>query len=73
VTQLRRQLLNLIVRVITDGASAGSVRDDVPPEELALFTLHALDAAGDLASDAARTTLLDQLVWPALAVQSGRR
>jgi AcrR family transcriptional regulator len=73
VTQLRRQLLDLIVRVITDGASAGSVRDDVPPEELALFTLHALDAAGDLASDAARTTLLDQLVWPALAVQSGRR
>jgi AcrR family transcriptional regulator len=70
VTQLRRQLLDLITRVITDAASAGSVRDDLAPEELASFSVHALDAAADLASDAARTRLLDQLVWPALAGRS---
>jgi hypothetical protein len=73
VTQLRHQLLDLITRVIADAASAGSVRDDLPPNELALFAVHALDTAGDLASVAARTRLLDQLVWPALAASSVRR
>jgi AcrR family transcriptional regulator len=72
VAHLRRQLLDLIARLIADAAKSGSVRDDVPPSELALFTLHALDAAGDLRSQAAQTRLVDHLVWSALAVPSER-
>ena len=72
VAQLRRQLLDLIARLIADAAASGSVRDDVPPSELASFTIHALDAAGDLTSQAARTRLVDHLVWMALAVPSER-
>jgi AcrR family transcriptional regulator len=73
VAQLRRQLLDLIARLITDAAASGNVRDDVPPRELASFTIHALDAAGDLTSQAAQTRLVDHLVWTALAVPSERR
>jgi AcrR family transcriptional regulator len=72
VAHLRRQLLDLIARLIADAAKSGSVRDDVPPSELALFTLHALDAAGDLRSKAAQIRLVDHLVWSALAVPSER-
>jgi Transcriptional regulator SbtR-like, C-terminal domain len=72
VAQLRRQLLDLIARLIADAAASGSVRDDVPPSELASFTIHALDAAGDLTSQAAQARLVDHLVWTALAVPSER-
>jgi hypothetical protein len=72
VASLRRQLLDLIAGLIADAAVSGHVRDDVPPSELAVFTIHALDAAGDLASQAAQTRLVDHLVWPALAVPSER-
>ena len=72
VAQLRRQLLDLIARLIADAAASGSVRDDVPPRELASFTIHALDAAGDLTSQTAQTRLVDHLVWMALAVPSER-
>jgi hypothetical protein len=65
--QLRRQLLDLIARLIADAAANGNVRDDVPPSELASFAIHALDAAGDLTSQAAQTRLVDHRVWKALA------
>jgi AcrR family transcriptional regulator len=71
VAHLRSQLLDLITRLIADAAASGSVRGDVPPSELASFTLHALDAARELTSQAAQTRL-DHLVWSALAVPSER-
>jgi hypothetical protein len=63
VAELRRHLLGLITRLIADAAASGHVRDDVPPSELASFTIHALDAAVDLTSQAAQTRLVDHLVW----------
>lgn len=39
--------------LLAEGAAAGELRDDVPPDELAEFTLSALSAAGSLPSDAA--------------------
>ncbi len=72
VAELRRQLLELIARLIAESAASGSVRDDVPASELASFTIHALDAAGDLTSQAAQTRLVDHLVLKALATPSER-
>jgi AcrR family transcriptional regulator len=72
VVELRRQLLDLIARLMADAAVNGHVRDDVPPSELASFAIHALDAAGDLTSQPAQTRLVDHLVWTALATPSGR-
>ena len=49
-----QQRLNHLIRdLLADGARDGEVRDDVPPEELAGYCLHALGAAGDLPSEAA--------------------
>jgi AcrR family transcriptional regulator len=73
VVRLQRQLLELIARLIADAAATGSVRDDVPFDELALFAVHALDAARDLASQAALARLVDHLVFAALATPSERR
>jgi AcrR family transcriptional regulator len=47
------QLTDLVQGLIEDAADAGSVRDDIPPRELASFCLHALAAAGALTSKAA--------------------
>jgi AcrR family transcriptional regulator len=49
----RRQLTGLIRDLVTEGAAAGDVRDDVAPDELARYCLHALSAAGSLPSRAA--------------------
>ncbi|MEO7015085.1 MAG: TetR/AcrR family transcriptional regulator [Leifsonia sp.] len=47
----RRQLHELIWEVIGAAAQAGTVRDDIAPEELAIYCLHALDAASSLTSE----------------------
>ncbi len=48
------QLLRLMVRSLVAAAAAtGAVRDDVPPDELARYCVHALAAAVDLGSRAA--------------------
>ncbi len=39
--------------LLTEAAAAGAVRDDVAPDELASFCLHALGAASALRSKAA--------------------
>jgi hypothetical protein len=39
--------------LLADGLAVGIVRDDVPIDELAAYCLHALGAAGDLASESA--------------------
>jgi AcrR family transcriptional regulator len=47
------QLRHLIRGLLTEGAEAGVLRDDVPPDELAGYCLHALAAARGLPSKAA--------------------
>jgi len=53
VARAHQQLTALITDLLADGAGAGRVRADVPPDELAGYCLHALSAAGDLPSPAA--------------------
>jgi AcrR family transcriptional regulator len=49
----RQRLHELIREAIADCARIGEVRDDVTSDELAHYCLHALAAAGSLASEAA--------------------
>jgi AcrR family transcriptional regulator len=48
-----RQLGNLITDLIREGAHSGQLRNDVAPDELASYCLHALTAASSLPSKAA--------------------
>ena len=49
-----RQHLHALVRdLIADGARARQIRDDVDPDALAAYCLHALSAAGGLPTEAA--------------------
>lgn len=58
VERAHEQLAGLIAGLIADGASAGQVRADVPPGELAAYCLHALGAASGLTSAAAVSRLV---------------
>lgn len=49
----QRQLLDLIAGLVADGTRAGIFRNDVSPQELAGYCLHALAGAGALGSRAA--------------------
>jgi AcrR family transcriptional regulator len=49
----RQDLVEMIRVLLAEGARAGDVRDDVAPDELASYCLHALAAAGGLPSAAA--------------------
>ena len=49
----QRQLCEMIRNLLTEAAQAGAVRDDVAPDELASYCLHALNAAHGLHSPAA--------------------
>jgi len=53
VTRAQHQLHAFITDLVAQGASAGEIRDDVAPDELASYCLHALTAAGSLTSEAA--------------------
>ena len=53
VPHARRQLQDMIRHLIADAAQAGEVRDDVSPDELAAYCLHALGGAAMLRSRAA--------------------
>jgi AcrR family transcriptional regulator len=53
VAQAQQQLHGMIRDLLTEGARTGDVRDDVAPDELASYCLHALTAAGSLRSSAA--------------------
>ncbi len=49
-----QQQLHVMIRdLLAEGARAGDLRDDVAPDELASYCLHALAAAGSLPSKAA--------------------
>lgn len=53
VADAQRQLRDLIRDLVVEGAHTGELRDDIPPEELASYCLHALSAAGALHSKSA--------------------
>ena len=53
VVRAERQLRGLVGELLVDAAAAGHVRDDVAPDELVGYTLHALSAASKLPSKAA--------------------
>jgi AcrR family transcriptional regulator len=53
VARARQQLRDFIRDLLTEGAETGDLRDDVAPDELASFCLHALGAASSLPSKAA--------------------
>jgi AcrR family transcriptional regulator len=53
VARAQQQLRAMIRDLLTEGAAAGDLRDDVSADELASYCLHALAAASDLPSKAA--------------------
>jgi AcrR family transcriptional regulator len=53
VARAQQQLTDLIRDLLTEAAETGDVRDDVVPQELASYCLHALTAASSLPSKAA--------------------
>jgi AcrR family transcriptional regulator len=53
VARARAQLREMIRDLVAEGAASGGLRDDVPPDELARYCLHALAGARDLPSRAA--------------------
>ncbi|MGW1024691.1 TetR/AcrR family transcriptional regulator [Streptomyces sp. NPDC002577] len=53
VGHAERHLHGFLRDLLAEGAEAGEVRDDVVPDELAAYCLHALAAAGGLRSEAA--------------------
>ncbi|HEX6447937.1 MAG TPA: TetR/AcrR family transcriptional regulator [Trebonia sp.] len=55
----RQQLTSLLTELLADAATAGEVRDDIPPHELAAYCLHALSAAADLPGEAAVRRLVE--------------
>ncbi|MCY0937497.1 hypothetical protein [Streptomyces sp. H34-S4] len=46
VTRAERHLTGMVEALVTEGAEAGDLRDDVRPAELAQSCFHALTAAG---------------------------
>jgi AcrR family transcriptional regulator len=63
LARARQHLVEMIRDLLAEGARAGDVRDDVAPDELASYCLHALTAAGSLPS----TTAVHRLVTVTLA------
>lgn len=53
VERAQRHLNDFIRDLLVEGAESGDLRDDVAPQELATFCLHALTAASSLPSKAA--------------------
>ena len=58
VHQARAALRDFLGDLLAEAARAGVVRDDVPTEELALYCIQALSAAGDVRSKAALRRLV---------------
>ncbi|ALV33074.1 TetR/AcrR family transcriptional regulator [Streptomyces sp. CdTB01] len=58
VVHAQQQLHGMIRDLLAEGTQTGDVRDDVSPDELATYCLHALTAAAALPSDAAADRLV---------------
>lgn len=50
ISDARRQVHKLIRELLSEVAETGNLRDDISPDELATYCLHALNAASDLSS-----------------------
>ena len=59
MARAHRHLSQLIEELLSEAAEAGALRDDVPPEELGGYCLHALSAASSLPSKAAVQRLVE--------------
>ncbi|MBX6751192.1 MAG: TetR/AcrR family transcriptional regulator [Micromonosporaceae bacterium] len=59
VRRAQAHLRDFVAGLITEAATAGEIRTDIPPAELAAYCLHALTAAGVLPSAAAVGRLVD--------------
>lgn len=59
VAHAQQQLHDMVRDLVAEGAQAGDFRDDVAPDELATYCLHALTASGALSSDAAVHRLVE--------------
>jgi len=55
----QRQLSGFLAGLLAEAAAAGEVRDDVAPDELAAYCLHALTAASTLPTEDAIRRLVD--------------
>ena len=53
VVHAQQQILDLIREMLAEVAQTGDLRDDVAPDELAIYCLHALTAASSLPDEAA--------------------
>jgi AcrR family transcriptional regulator len=53
VAQAQHKLRDMIRELLTEGGKTGHTRDDIPPDELASYCLHALTAASSMPSTAA--------------------
>jgi AcrR family transcriptional regulator len=62
VARAHQQLRDFIRDLLTQGAASGDVRDDVAPEELASYCLHAITAATSLSSKAAVRRLVSVIL-----------
>jgi AcrR family transcriptional regulator len=62
VARAQKQLRNFIRDLLTEGADAGEVRQDVAPDELASYCIHALTAASTVPSRAAVRRLVQVTV-----------
>ncbi|MDX3308178.1 TetR/AcrR family transcriptional regulator [Streptomyces sp. ME08-AFT2] len=58
VVRAQQQLHGMIRDLLAEGAQTGAFRDDVAPDELATYCLHALTAAAALPSEAAADRLV---------------
>jgi AcrR family transcriptional regulator len=58
VDEAQRELHDMITDLVKNAAASGAIRDDIPPQELAGYCIHALDAAGHAPSDTAVSRLL---------------
>ena len=67
VARAHQQLRDFVRDLLTEGTASGEVRDDVAPEELASYCLHAIAAARGLPSKAAVRRLVGVILaglWP---------
>jgi AcrR family transcriptional regulator len=62
VVRAQQQLRDLLRDLLTQAAKTGAVRDDVAPDELASYCLHALGAASSLSSQDAVRRLVRVIV-----------
>jgi len=58
VTRAQQHLRTMFRQLLAGAVNAGHIRDDVPPEEMASYCLHALTAASNLSSKAAVNRLV---------------